>query len=215
MRYLLQTVREPSIGIVDGIPGSGKSAYLVELMSYLPGIICTNIDLKPSHPAYPRYVPLGARHGLPIWENRRGGLGFDVFPSFFSTPEFPLWIIVDEAHRQFSQWTLKKMDALRAEQLVERLSLHRKLNHRFIFATQHHSKLFVEIRRCAAWYINCFDLGKSPDFRVRMLPENCKPFRRVMYFEEEMIKPVADESAMKTDLLPVFGWYDTAQMDLD
>lgn len=195
------------ITCVCGLPGEGKSLYLVWLinqMSKSGRLVATNVALKPAHPSFDKVLRIDT-DDYPIVSRTK---------CFFSYLPPGCVVVIDEADIYFDSTDHAKI----VEQVRIYFKQHRKRGDTVILCCQRPANLWVRIRRLVAEWVWCHkdggvDAGQM-GFLWYCVPHCLKRFRRASFAGETM-KPgdlVRSASFTMREAEEMYGWYETEQL---
>lgn len=194
------------ITCVCGLPGEGKSLYLVWLINQFAQagrLVATNLELLPAHPAYDKVIRIDTEDYPVVSMNR----------CFFSYLPPGCVVVIDEADIYF--------DATDHAKIVSQVRIyfkqHRKRGDTVILCCQRPANMWVRIRRLVGEWIWCHKDGGSDQavgFVWYLIPKFMHRFRRASFAGETMRQTdfIRAASFSMKEAQQMYGWYKTEQL---
>ena len=195
------------ITCVCGLPGEGKSLYLVWLINQFAQagrVVATNVDLRPECPAYDKVFKIDT-DDYPICE---------INKCFFTYLPPGCVVVIDEADVYF--------DASDHAKIVEQCRIyfkqHRKRGDTVVLCCQRPANLWVRIRRLVGEWVWCHRDGPGDQLAMGwwwyLIPKAMWRFRRCSFAGESMREMDQLRSAYFSmgEAEQLYGWYYTEQL---
>ncbi len=217
------------IKLVLGVPGSGKSLYMLWLMQQYVNAgrkVFTNMELTPACPFYHKVFRLEAdAERLPGFDHLALGrrpFRFPVmtepdkdagvqFAAFWNYVPRGAAIFLDEGDNYFdsADWdalSVKKENRLYWKQ-------HRKAGHDVIFTLQHLENLYIRVRRQVQSWIVC-EWNRRASRAYSYLPIWASAFNRVEFASEKFSKAsmMGNGRFWYAEAKKMFTWYRSDQI---